>query len=90
MQNIIYDRSGRSDKILINDDTARTIYNSCADDCEPGDDEWARVGRRGISPSPHLLTERFRSFCMSVDMEKKRGWDFVLYCWVTNPSSSGN
>lgn len=55
MQNIIYDRSGRNDKILINDDTARTIYNSCADDCDPDDDEWVRRGRREISSLPHLL-----------------------------------
>lgn len=87
MQNIIYDRPGRSDKILINDDTARSIYNSCADDCDPDDDEWARGRRREVSPLSHLLQNLSE---WPWDMKEKIGCEFVLYCWVANPSSNGN
>lgn len=88
MQNIIYDRPGRRDKILINDDTARTIYNSCADDCDPDGDGRARGGRREISPLPHSLRNLSG---WPWDMEEKRGCEFVLYCRrVANPSSNGN
>lgn len=69
MQNIIYDRPGRRDKILINDDTARTIYNSCADDCGPGmatnrqpEEDVERFRRcrirLGISPDGHGIWKK--------------------------------